>query len=54
MSDPDLTAVWREWWDALPYVADEVSDQVADSDLASLEALLAEHGFAIVRRLKHG
>lgn len=64
MTDPDLAAVWREWWDALPYVADEpdTPDEInhddetwmAGRDLASLEALLAEHGFAIVRRLKHG
>lgn len=60
--DPELMAAWREWWDALPYVIDteaahdaepEMDDDtwMAGRDLASLEAHLAEHGFAIVRRM---
>lgn len=62
MTDPELAAAWREWWDALPYVIDDEPDTpdeinkddetwMAGRDLASLEAHLAEHGFAIVRRM---
>lgn len=61
MSDDELATVWREWWDALPYVIDEPDSPyeihmdneawMAGRDLASLQAHLAAHGFAIVRRM---
>jgi hypothetical protein len=51
--DEELTAAFREWWDAAPYVID-VDDRPSEvamaQDLADLQEHLAAHGFAIVRR----
>ena len=61
MTDEELAAVWRRWWDSLPYVIDgpdspeevEMDDEafMAGRDLKSLQEHLHRAGFAIVRRM---
>ena len=51
MTDEELMAVWRRWWQSAEGPVDLDYADNPDRFLASLIAHLEDYGFAIVRRM---
>lgn len=51
--DPELVKVWADWdgWGGNGFGHSQVDEMMPEEALVSLQAHLAEHGFAIVRRM---